>query len=215
MAYTPPGQTRERIYRFVRDRLLAGEPPSLREIMKEFGFTAVETVRAHLRALVEAGRLVQSPGEARGYRLPDGARPALVPVLGRVQAGELTTALTDPDGYVSVDAPAVRDPGEIFALRVRGESMIGANILPDDVVIVRQQPTAEHGDIVVAHIEGEATVKRLRFVQDADGTMCAELHAENPDFAPIVPGPSDELELFGKVIEVRRYLEETPPWVSS
>jgi repressor LexA len=229
MARTPPGETRERIFHYMRDRLLAGRPPTLREVMKEFGFSAVETVRSHLQALVEDGRLMKNPGKARGYGLPEGGQPLLVPVLGHVQAGELTTALEDPEGYVTVQVPsgpygssggygAARRSSyspELFALRVRGESMIGANILPGDVVVVRKQQTADHGEIVVAHVGGEATVKRLKFAADDEGNMRPILHAENPDFAPIIPDPPDALELFGKVIEIRRYLEEPPPWVPS
>jgi repressor LexA len=205
MAYTPPGQTRERVYRFMRDKLLAGHSPSIREVQDAFGFRAVESARAQLQALVLEGRLLRLEGTARGYSLPDGGTSVAVPLLGRVQAGALTTAEADPDGYVSVQSRFPKD--ELFALRVRGESMTGASILPDDVVIVRRQRTAESGEIVVALVGDEATVKRLRIL---DGRI--ELHAEHPDFPPIVLPPSDEEHLLGKVIEVRRYLEEAPPW---
>jgi repressor LexA len=201
MAYTQPGRTRSRIYRFMRDRLLAGRPPTVREVQRAFAFKAVQSARAHLEALVAEGLLVKSSGEARGYRLPEGETPALVPLVGRVQAGALTTAFEDPDGYLTVESRFPRN--ELFALRVRGESMVGASILPDDVVIVHKQPTAESGDIVVAIVDDEATVKRLKIRGGR-----AELHAENPNFPPIVPKPPDELVILGKVIEVRRYLEE-------
>jgi repressor LexA len=126
--------------------------------------------------------------------------PALVPLLGRVQAGDLTAAIEEPDGgYISVQVPSF-DEG-LFALRVRGESMIGAGILPGDVVVVRRQSTASSGDIVVALVGDEATVKRLRRVRGR-----AELHPANPEFAPIVPAQG-ELVILGVVIEVRRYLE--------
>jgi repressor LexA len=85
-------------------------------------------------------------------------------------------------------------------LRVRGESMTGAGILPNDIVVVRRQPTARSGEIVVALVGDEATVKRLRIRGKR-----LELRPENPGFDPIVPGP-DGLTLLGKVIEVRRYL---------
>lgn len=208
MAYTQPGRTRERVYRYVRDRLLAGVPPTVRDVQRAFGFRSERSALDHLQGLVSEGRLAKTPGTARGYRLPEGRTAVAVPVLGRVQAGKLTTAFEDPDGYVTVEA---RHPqGELFALRVRGESMIGASILPNDVVVVRRQPMAQSGDIVVAIVNDEATVKRLKI---RDGRP--ELHAENPDFPPIVPEPPDELVLLGKVIEVRRYLEEQPPWLAS
>jgi repressor LexA len=209
MAHTPPGRTRERVFRFVRDRLLAGAPPTVREVQEALGFRAVESARAQLAALVAGGRLVKEAGrKSRGYRLPAGGGrhaaappPVLVPVLGRVQAGALTTALEEPDGYVAVQSRLA--PGELFALHVRGESMTGAGIWPGDIVIVRRQPTAEHGDIVVALVEDEATVKRLRIRQGR-----CELHPENPAFAPIVPPPESEgVRLLGKVVELRRVLD--------
>jgi repressor LexA len=166
MAHTPKGRTREKVWRFVRERLLAGDPPTVREVQAAFGFRAVESARAHLTALVEAGLLVQETGRSRGWRLPShgrgggASRPVMVPVLGRVQAGALTTALEEPEGRVA----ATPVPGaELFALRVRGDSMRGAGILDGDLVIVRRQETAEDGEIVVALVGEEATVKRLRW----------------------------------------------------
>jgi repressor LexA len=91
---------------------------------------------------------------------------------------------------------------ELYALRVRGDSMSGAAILDGDVVLVRRQPTAVTGDVVVALVGDEATVKRLRIVRGH-----AELHPENPDFAPIVPD-GHELRLLGRVLEVRRSLDD-------
>jgi repressor LexA len=203
---TPPGQTRQKIYHFVRERLLAGMPPTVREVQAAFGFRSVQTARGHLETLVAEGKLAKEPGKARGYRLsetPGGMAPTWVPLLGRVQAGALTTAVEDPDGYVAVQH---RNPERsLFALRVRGESMVGAGILPEDVVIVRRQSTADTGDIVVAIVEDEATVKRLRFKGGLPG-----LYPENPLFEPVFP-ERDELVLLGKVIEVRRYLEQVFP----
>jgi len=197
---TPKGQTRERIYQFVRKRLLQGLPPTVREVRDAFGFKAIETAREHLETLVREGRLAKQPGKARGYSLPGGRGPVTVaiPLLGRVQAGQLTTAVEDVEGYIPVQT---RGSGELFALTVRGESMTGAGIMPGDIAVVRHQPTADPGDIVVALVGDEATVKRLRFNK---GTI--ELHPDNPDFQPIIPDPS-ELVILGKVIEIRRYME--------
>ena len=200
MGRTPPGQTRERVFRLVRDRLLAGSPPTVREVQQAFGFRSVQTAREHLETLVEEGRLAKERGKSRAYRLPDGGFPTvLVPVLGRVQAGSLSTAVEDLEGYVPIHSR--HSPEELFGLRVRGKSMTGVGILPGDVVIVRRQPTANSGEIVVALVGDEATVKRLRI----RGKRVA-LHPENPDFEPIVPDPG-ELTLLGKVIEVRRRLD--------
>lgn len=202
MGRTPPGQTRDRIFRFVRERLLRGLPPTVREVQEAFSFRSVQTAREHLETLVAEGKLVKEQGKARGYRLPElpGVGPfAFVPLLGRVQAGELTTAVEDPEGYLPVQESS--DSADLFALRVRGDSMAGVGILPGDLVIVRRQATANSGDIVVALVEDEATVKRLRLKKGR-----AELHPENPNFEPIVPAP-EQLVILGKVVEVRRYLE--------
>jgi len=200
---TPPGQTRRQVLRFVRERLLAGRPPTVRDVQEAFRFRSVQSAREHLEALVAEGKLLKEGGVARGYRLPSTSAlgaPTLVPLLGRVQAGDLTAAIEEPDGgYISVQVPSL-DEG-LFALRVRGESMSGAGILPGDVVVVRRQSTAASGDIVVALVGDEATVKRLRRVRGR-----AELHPANPEFAPIVPAQG-ELVILGVVIEVRRYLE--------
>ncbi len=205
MARTPPGETRAKILAFVRARLFVGAPPTVREVQEAFGFRAVESARAQLEALVAEGRLVKEPGGiARGYRLP-GLRPSvalLVPILGRVQAGDLATALEDPDGHLAVQSHFA--PSELFALRVRGESMTGAGIFPGDFVVVRRQAGAESGEIVVALVEDEATVKRLRLRRGR-----VELCPENPAFAPLALAPG-EVRLLGKVIEVRRVLASPP-----
>lgn len=210
MPRTPAGETRESVYRFVRERLLAGQPPTLREIQDAFGFRAVETAREHLQALVSAGRLVQEPGRARGYRLPVEDRPPptqLVPLLGRVQAGALTTAVEELEAWVPVQS---RDAEALFALRVRGESMLGAGILPGDIVIVRKDAPVANGDIVVALVDDEATVKRYR--RGTAGRV--ELHPENAAFEVIVRRATEVL-LLGKVIEVRRHLETPVVWAAT
>lgn len=200
MPYTPEGRTRERVWRFVRDRILAGYPPTVREVQLAMGFKAVETARRHLDNLVAEGRLQREPGRARGYRLPkDTERVILVPLLGRVQAGPPNIAFEDLQGYIPVSTE--RERGELFALKVRGDSMVGAGILPGDVAIVRRQPTAETGDIVVALLGEETTLKRLVV---KGGRI--ELRAENPLYPPVRPSP-EEFSILGKVIEVRRYLE--------
>ena len=199
MSQARAGRTRDRVFRFVRDRLLAGDPPTVREVQQVFGFRTPHTARYHLEKLVAERRLSVARGKARGYRLPMGGEPAApvgwVPLLGRVEAGRPAEAVEDVEGYVPV--PADRAGAGLFALRVQGRSMVGAGILPGDLVIVRRQPTADSGALVVAQVDGEATVKRLR---RRDGRV--ELHPENPEFAPI---RSDrEISLLGKVVEVRR-----------
>jgi repressor LexA len=198
---TPPGMTRKQVLHFVRKRLQQGMPPTVREVQDAFGFRSVQTAREHLETLVKEGKLVKEAGVARGYRLPREARaplPVLVPLLGRVQAGEPTLAVEEVAGYLPVEE---RRDEDLFALRVQGDSMKGAGILAGDLVVVRRQPDADHGDIVVAIIDDEATVKRLWKKGDQ-----VELRPENPRFAPIPLDAGDPV-LIGRVIEVRRYLD--------
>ncbi len=213
MPRKPTGQTRERVYRYMRDRLIAGQPPTVREIRDALGLRAAQTVQSHLKALVTEGRLQHEQGRSRGYRLADGQRPStplLIPLIGQVQAGSLTTALEEPMGYIPVHGHLRRGrpgSGAVFALRVRGDNMRNAGILPGDIVVVRRQQHADNGDVVVALIGDEATVKTWRRCEESGRV---ELHPENPDFEPIVPD-LQELELLGKVIEIRRYLEASVP----
>jgi repressor LexA len=210
MGRTPAGQTRKRIFEFMRQRLLAGNPPSVREVQQAFGFRAVQSAREHLEGLVAQGLLAKAEGQARGYRLPpllrQAAETCLVPLLGHVQAGSLTTALEDPEGFLPIQSRFAEK--ELFALRVRGDSMTGAAIIEDDIVIVRRQPSADTGDIVVALVEDEATVKRLR-----KRGRRIELVPENPAYDVIVPNP-EQINILGKVVEVRRYFDP-PTLVSS
>jgi repressor LexA len=121
-----------------------------------------------------------------------------VPLLGRVPAGPLDTAVEELEGYIPVQSRGGDE--ELFALRVQGLSMRDAGILPDDVVVVRRQATARDREIVVARLGDDATVKRLRLRRGR-----VELHPENPEFEPIVPDP-EEVEILGRVIELRRTL---------
>ena len=177
------GTTRAEVLAFVRGQLAAGSPPTVREVQRAFGFKAVQSARQHLEALVADGRLAKEPGRSRGYRLPaeDGPVPniRLVPRLGRVQAGALQRSHRGSRRLAGRRRSGAGE--ELFALTVRGESMSGAGILPGDVVIVRRQDTARDGEIVVAMVRDEATVKRLRL---REGQLV--LQPENPAFAPIV-----------------------------
>lgn len=208
---TPPGETRELIYQFMRDRLLAGKPPTVREVQARFGFKAVQSAQSHLEQLVADGRLTKSfgdyKGQARGYALPESSvdfapTPVFAPLLGGIQAGGLQAAIEEREGMVPVTRGSRRAGSEkLFALRVRGESMKNAGILPDDVVIVRAQATANPGDIVVALVGDEATVKTLKTRR---GKIV--LQPENDAFDEMVFDPN-EVEILGKVIEVRRYID--------
>lgn len=197
-------EMRDKVYNYVAGRLKVGDPPTIREVQAAMGFKAVETARSHLEALVETGRLIKRDTASRSYALPPEARSRsnLIPVLGAVQAGALTLAVEEPEGFLEVERS--RHGEELFALRVRGQSMSGAGILPDDLVIARRQETAREGDIVVALVGDEATVKRFRL----SGKQVV-LWPENPDFQPLLLS-SEDLTLLGKVVEVRRYYDLVP-----
>ena len=133
-----------------------GYSPSVREIGAAVGLRSTASVSYHLQALQDKG-LLQAPGsKGRKRALVTGARPGQIPVVGVVTAGVPILAVENQEGTIPWN-----DPG-CFALRVRGDSMINAGILSDDMVVVRPQANADDGQIVVARIEDEATVKRLR-----------------------------------------------------
>ncbi len=199
MPKTPAGETRARIHAFVCARILRGEPPSVREVQQAFGVRSTATVREHLDALVAAGALEREPGKDRGYRIPGAIVPAMAPVLGRVQAGSLTEAIAFADGYVPVRAELAEST---FALNVVGESMAGRGIHDGDIVLVERGARVKPGDVVVALVGDDATIKTFR----KSGNRIV-LKAENPDYADIVPEPGgEEFTILGRVYEVRRQL---------
>jgi len=168
-----------------------GYSPSVREIGAAVGLRSTASVSYHLQALQEKG-LLQSPGaKGRKRAIVTTQRPGQIPVIGLVTAGLPILAFENQEGSVSWDG----DPN-CFALRVRGDSMINAAILPGDLVIVRPQQTADDGQIVVARIGDEATVKRLR---RRNGEIW--LMPENENYAPI---DGSEAEIIGLVRGVIR-----------
>ena len=171
-----------------------GYAPSIREIGEAVGLRSTASVSYHLRQLQEKG-LLQSPGsKGRKRAISTGVRPGQIPVVGLVTAGIPILAVENQEGTI----PWEGDPG-CFALRVRGESMINAGILSGDLVVVRPQQTAMDGQIVVARIGDEATVKRL---SRRNGQVW--LLPEYPDFEPI---DGSEAELIGLVKAVVRLYE--------
>jgi repressor LexA len=199
MPKTPPGETRARLRDFVLGRILAGAPPSVREVQDHFGFRSTATVREHLDALVAASELEQESGRDRGYRIPGGFVPGMVPIVGRVYAGALHEALESAEGYVPVRADRA---ARSFALRVVGESMAGREIHDGDIVLVDRDARPHSGDIVVALIGDEATIKTLR----KQGRRIV-LEAANPAYTDIVPdADAGEFRILGRVYEIRRTL---------
>ncbi len=185
----------------IRELLRAsGTAPTLREIRDHLGLRSIGAVQDHVAALGRKGYVRRRRGAARGLMPADEPAPAhLVPVLGRVPAGMPVLADEHVEGWIPVGGP-LPEASLLFGLRVSGDSMVGAGILDGDVVIVRQQDEAHPGDLVVARIEDEATVKRLAH---RGGRWFLE--PENDAYRPI---PFDEKPggICGKVVGVWRRL---------
>jgi repressor LexA len=176
-----------------------GYPPSQREIAGHLNVSGTLPVMKHLDALERKGYLKRE-NVSRGISLKiQGSRNISLPIVGTVRAGQLSTAIEDIQGYFSVDQMAVKG-ADCFFLRVRGDSMVTAGILDGDLALVRPQLTADNKDIVVAMLEGEATVKR--FYKERDHVR---LQPENPTMNPILIYPEDgEVTIIGKVIGIYR-----------
>jgi len=170
-------------------------PPTIREIASHFGFKSTGTVRDYLKVLVNKGYIKIAANKSRAIEL---VREALFsfPILGKVQAGLPTLAVEEIEGYLNLDSLVFSDD-ETFALRVRGDSMIEAGIMPDDLVLVRKQSVAQTGETIVALIGEESTVKKLR-KRGRD----FYLDPANPQYDPIKV--DEEVSIVGKVISVVR-----------
>lgn len=182
----------EQILRYVNDFIQEnGYAPSVREIGTGVGLRSTATVSYHLQKLQQQGYLQAPAAKGRKRSIVTAQRPGQIPVVGVVTAGQPILAVENLEGYMTYDAGP-----DCFALRVRGDSMVGAGILSGDMVVVRPQQTAEDGQIVVARIGDEATVKRLRRRAGQIWLM-----PENDAYAPI---DGSEAELIGLVKAVIR-----------
>ena len=188
-----------RVLKFIFQRVRReGRPPTVREICEHFGFSSTGSARVHLRALEKKGYLTHR-GVHRGLELvwPKVWGLFGIPIVGRVPAGRPRLADAEFLGTLTPEDFYPEEEG-LFALKVQGDSMVGAGILPGDVVIVREQPTADPGDVVVALIEDEATVKRL---SRKGGKLYLE--PANPRYEAV---ELDGGRILGKVIKVLRDL---------
>jgi repressor LexA len=206
-----PGLTerQRRVLEVIRDWLdRFGYPPSVREIGEAVGLTSTSSVAHQLRALERKGYLRRDPNRPRavGVLPPDDdaedisttrPRPAYVPVVGRIAAGGPILAEQAIEDVFPLPKEIVGE-GSLFLLKVVGDSMIDAAITNGDWVVVRQQPTAENGDIVAAMIDGEATVKTFKRRDDHIWLM-----PHNPAYEPIL---GDEASVLGRVVAVLRRL---------
>lgn len=196
------GDTQAKILAYIEKATLQkGYPPSVREICEATGLKSTSTVHGHLIRLEKKGllyrdsmkpRAISVPADHQAYR----ADMAQVPVVGRVTAGVPITATENIEDYISLPQ-AMIGSGEHFILSVRGDSMIEAGILDGDYVIVRKQNTAENGEIVIAMIDDEATVKRF---YKENGVF--RLQPENSTMDPIIV---TDLTILGKVVSLYRF----------
>lgn len=178
-----------------------GYSPTVREIAEHFGLRSTNAVADHLRALERKGALERDSGAARGIRLPGERASALrVPLVGQIAAGSPLLAEENIEDWVTVDED-LAPSGRLFALRVRGDSMIEAHIVEGDIVIVRMSDTAERGQIVAALIGDEATLKTYL----PQGNKVLLLPA-NPAYDPIVfdRGNGELLRILGVAVALVR-----------
>ncbi len=192
----------QEIYDFIRAVIeQRGIPPTMREIGEKFGIRSTNGVEGHLAAIESRGLINRERGKSRGISVRGGERPAsAVPLLGRVAAGSPVLAPENREGEVMVDLSlfSLKSSHNIFALKVKGESMVNAHIQDGDTLLVRAQSSAQNGDIVVALVDGEATVKR--FFAERNGVR---LQPENNSLKPIILDRGEFL-IIGKAVGVLR-----------
>ena len=175
-------QRQEQVLDFIKRHMsTTGMPPTRADIAEHLGFKSANAAEDHLKALARKGAIEMIPGASRGIRLPDQGAQGL-PVIGRVAAGSPILAEEHIEEHVEIPAHFF-NPAADYLLRVRGDSMINAGILDGDFLAVKRTSDVRDGQIVVARIEDEVTVKRLqRYPQKG----LVELIAENPDYKPII-----------------------------
>lgn len=193
----------QKIYDFIKDEVRnKGYPPSVREIGEAVGLRSSSTVHAHLEKLEHKGYIRRDPTKPRAIEILESdvqaAHMVSLPLVGRVPAGEPVLAEENIEEFIDVPSQFVKPGTTQFVLRVKGDSMIDAGILDGDLVLVRQQSQAENGEIVVALLEDEATVKR--FYREAD---TIRLQPENPRYQPI---ETPDVVVLGKVVAVFRFM---------
>jgi repressor LexA len=187
------------VLQYVQNRLTQDHrPPTVREVMRHFKWNSPQSARKHLLALEEKGYLEREDRTARGLKVSGDSSGGLsIPILGKVAAGLPLLAEENREGTMVVDQAMARGGRNLFALTVRGDSMINAHILSGDKVIVQQTTHASPGEIVVALIEGEATVKTFR--RTASKVV---LEPANPKYKDIVVNEDQDFRIIGKVVGV-------------
>ena len=184
-------------------------PPTVREIGNHFEISSTNGVRSILAALIKKGYINRSPRLSRGIEVIDNDKSGNVaeapsntieiPIVGRVAASTPILAVQNLEGTVTIDRDFLACRSDVFALRVKGDSMINAGIFDGDLIFARQQKTAERGEIIVAQIDNEATVKYYHPLADH-----VELRPANPRYRPIIVKNDKDFTIAGKLIGVMR-----------
>ena len=185
------------VFEFIKDRIEEGYPPTVREICAEFGFKSTSTAHRYINNLTAKGLLEKGNNQNRAIRLT-GGNGMKIPLVGTVTAGIPITAIEEITDYISFQ-PARHYSNPLFALKVRGESMINAAILDGDMVVIEQTPYAENGDIVCALVDNESATIKTFYKEDGH----YRLQPENDTMDPIIV---DEVSILGKVVGAVRYL---------
>lgn len=185
------------VFEIIKDRIEEGYPPTVREICAEFGFKSTSTAHRYINNLTAKGLLEKGNNQNRAIRLT-GGNGMKIPLVGTVTAGIPITAIEEITDYISFQ-PARHYSNPLFALKVRGESMINAAILDGDMVVIEQTPYAENGDIVCALVDNESATIKTFYKEDGH----YRLQPENDTMDPIIV---DEVSILGKVVGVVRYL---------
>ncbi len=187
-----------RILEYLKERAAYGAIPSVREICKAVGLKSTSSVQNNLDVLEEKGYIERDPMLKRSIRIVGQAENVRhVPLLGVVTAGLPILAVEQIESYLPFTGGPISSDKDMFALRVRGESMLGAGIFDGDIIFVERTPTARNGEIVVALVEDEATVKTF---YKENGHF--RLQPENDEFEPIIV---NEVAILGKVVAMMRY----------
>lgn len=200
----------EEIYEYIKKYSKENRmPPTVREIGTHFEISSTNGVRSILAALIKKGYINRSPRLSRGIEIVDSGNSDTkeyassntieIPIVGRVAAGTPILAVQNLEGTVTIDRDFLACRSDVFALRVKGDSMINAGIFDGDLIFARQQKSAERGEIVVAQIDNEATVKYYHPSNDH-----IELRAANPKYSPIIVSDKKDFAIAGRVIGVMR-----------
>lgn len=201
-ALTPRQQE---VYEYIKTQTTEfRRPPTVREIANRFEISSTNGVRSILAALIKKGYINRSPRTSRGLEILQDDSPTPdssveIPIVGRVAAGEPILAVQNLEGTITVDRDFIARRKDVFALRVKGDSMINAGIFDGDLVFAQQQNTAERGEIIIAKVDDEATVKYFQPQKD-----WVELHAANPKYQPIIVRPERDFSIAGRVIGIMR-----------